>query len=83
MYKPAKRVEAAHEDSVWTVCWTAKSNVLLTGSVDETVKMWQGVDLLPRATLGQHHLGVVSVAAEPTGACTFSLPVWCTWYRLR
>ena len=32
----------AHEDSVWSVAWTAgNDNLLLTGSVDECVKSWR------------------------------------------
>lgn len=33
------RVQEAHEDSVWTATWTP-ANTVITGSVDETVKVW-------------------------------------------
>ena len=31
--------DKAHEDSIWTTAWTDK-NQILSGSVDETVKVW-------------------------------------------
>ena len=34
--------EEAHTDGVWSVCWSKKLNVIVTGSVDGTVKMWWG-----------------------------------------
>ena len=35
------RLENAHEDSVWAAAWAPTSNTLVTGSVDESVKLWQ------------------------------------------
>jgi WD40 repeat protein len=35
------KLEDAHDDSVWTVSWTPSSNIIVTGSVDESVKLWQ------------------------------------------
>ena len=35
-----QKLDNAHEDSVWTVQWGAGSNCLVTGSVDETAKIW-------------------------------------------
>lgn len=35
------KLDNAHEDSVWTVTWAAGSNRLVTGSVDETAKVWE------------------------------------------
>ena len=29
--------EQAHEDSIWTVSWAAKTNLIVTGGVDEKV----------------------------------------------
>ena len=37
------RVENAHEDAVWTARWTPADS-LITGSVDETVKVWVPAD---------------------------------------
>ena len=42
-----QKLENAHDDSVWTVAWAPASNTLITGSVDESVKLWQeGTDTL-------------------------------------
>ena len=34
-----ERIENSHEDGIWTSTWTP-ANTLITGSVDETVKVW-------------------------------------------
>ena len=34
-----ERIENCHEDAVWTATWTP-ADTLITGSVDETVKVW-------------------------------------------
>lgn len=31
----------AHEDSIWTVAFAPGSDVLVTGSVDESAKLWK------------------------------------------
>lgn len=36
-----QRLEGAHDDSVWSAAWSPKEDVLVTGSVDESVKLWQ------------------------------------------
>ena len=46
-----QRQEQAHEDSVWAVAWSPASNTLVTGSVDESVKLWQEAE----DTLEQRH----------------------------
>lgn len=38
-FRAAGSREKAHTDSVWTVSWSAAGR-LITGSVDETVKVW-------------------------------------------
>lgn len=56
-----------HEDSVWSVAWTPKGQ-LLSGSVDETLRVWDvtPAGLAQRHALGGHRLGVVAVAASET-----------------
>lgn len=56
-----------HEDSVWSVAWTPKGQ-LLSGSVDETLRVWDvtPAGLAQRHALGGHRLGVVAVAASGT-----------------
>lgn len=36
-----QKLEAAHDDSVWAAHWSPTENLLATGSVDESVKLWQ------------------------------------------
>lgn len=35
-----QKLENAHEDSVWTAAWAPDGDTLVTGSVDESVKLW-------------------------------------------
>ncbi|KAK4746816.1 hypothetical protein SAY87_025853 [Trapa incisa] len=71
-----KSVENAHDDSVWTAAWVAETDarpaLLLTGSLDETVRMWRPDDLELERTSTGHCLGVVSVAAHPSGVIAAS-----------
>lgn len=66
-----KSIENAHDESVWTATWVpateSRSALLLTGSLDETVKLWKPDDLILHHTNSGHCLGVVSVAAHPSG----------------
>ncbi|KAK5824769.1 WD repeat-containing 61 [Gossypium arboreum] len=71
-----KSVENAHDESVWTATWVPATNsrppLLLTGSLDENVKLWRPDELeLVRTNTG-HCLGVVSVAAHPSGVIAAS-----------
>ncbi|KAG4929579.1 hypothetical protein AAZX31_17G050700 [Glycine max] len=71
-----KSVENAHDDSVWAVTWVpATANrppLLLTGSLDETVRLWRSDDLVLDRTNTGHCLGVASVAAHPLGSVAAS-----------
>lgn len=66
-----KSIENAHEESIWAATWVppteTRSALLLTGSLDETVKLWKPDDLVLQRTNTGHCLGVVSVAAHPSG----------------
>eukprot|EP00124_Ichthyophonus_hoferi_P002128 Ihof_evm11s133 gene=Ihof_evmTU11s133 len=66
-------VENAHEDSVWGVVWVSKDKIL-TGSVDETIKVWDCDEESPTCTntLQGHELGVVSVDVSQDGAMAVS-----------
>ena len=65
-----RSVPDAHEDGIWAAAWLSSSAgdghsggggqtgaVLLTGSVDETVKVWAGDDLTAVKTISGHTLG--------------------------
>ncbi|KAM7257655.1 hypothetical protein ACFE04_013396 [Oxalis oulophora] len=71
-----KSIENAHEDSVWATVWvpptTTRPALLLTGSLDETVKLWKIDELDLVSTNAGHCLGVVSVAAHPSGVIAAS-----------
>lgn len=66
----------AHEDGIWATGWSA-NDVLLTGSVDESVMLWseEGDSLQRVHTFMGHNLGVISLTAHPKGtyAATSSL----------
>lgn len=60
-----QKQESAHDDSVWAAAWAPTGNTLVTGSVDESVKLWQEVgDTLEQ----QHHLVSAIGAAGRAGA---------------
>lgn len=59
----------AHSDGIWSAAWVPNSTALLTGSVDESVKLWDdGPEALSmvRSQPG-HTLGVISVVANSAG----------------
>ncbi|KAJ1558922.1 WD repeat-containing protein 61 [Nowakowskiella sp. JEL0078] len=57
----------AHEDGIWAVVWTKRTNKIITGSIDDKLKVWNGDSLSLLQTLEGHQLGVVSVDVNPTG----------------
>lgn len=79
-----QKSENAHDDSVWNAAYAPGSNLLVTGSVDELVKVWKEEDggLSHVHTLTGAALGAVSVAVDSTGAygavCTLAslINVW-------
>merc|ERR1711916_209986 len=73
MYKLSKSVDNAHDDAIWTACWTSKRRVL-TASVDATLELWDPTTLSsseegdgPVLTLTGHDLGVIDAAVAPDG----------------
>ncbi|KAK0592706.1 hypothetical protein LWI29_023998 [Acer saccharum] len=71
-----KSTENAHDESVWAATWVPATDnrpaLLLTGSLDETVKLWRADELDLERTNTGHCLGVVSVAAHPSGVIAAS-----------
>ncbi|KAJ1703308.1 hypothetical protein LUZ63_003087 [Rhynchospora breviuscula] len=69
-----KSAESSHDDSIWAATWVPPSSassecLLLTGSLDESVRLWRADDLSPAAPPSRgHSLGVVSLAAHPSGS---------------
>ncbi|KAJ8436747.1 hypothetical protein Cgig2_009721 [Carnegiea gigantea] len=77
-----KSLESAHDDSIWTATWVPATEsrphpFLLTGSLDESVRLWStggatADNLVLERTNTGHSLGVVSVAAHPSGVIAAS-----------
>lgn len=67
--------DTAHDDGVWSTAWIADRDGFASGSVDESVKVWEGSGsdsdkgtlYTARHTYTGHTLGVISVAADSTG----------------
>jgi WD repeat-containing protein 61 len=58
----------AHEDSVWCLGWAGPTNRLVTGSVDESVKVWNPDDMgAPLHTFDSNELAVVGLALDGAG----------------
>ena len=62
------RKTSAHDDSIWAVTWPTEDK-LITGSIDETVKVWKPSDehIEVTSTMPGHFLGVVSLASSKDG----------------
>lgn len=59
MYRSAA-TKKAHDDSIWTVEWS-NADQIITGSVDQTCKVWDPKDLSePVHTFGKHDLAIIS-----------------------
>lgn len=65
---------AAHDEGIWSAAWIPGTSQLLTGSVDEKVKVWEETQegLRMVHTYEGHTLGVVSVVVDSTGASAAS-----------
>lgn len=67
--------DTAHDDGVWSTSWIADRDGFASGSVDESVKIWEGSGsdsdkgtlYTARHTYTGHTLGVISVASDATG----------------
>ena len=74
-YCVKQKAENAHEDGIWALSWSERSDRIMTGSVDESVKVWRASTLEHMHTCTGHGLGVVSVAADPVSDSTIPLVV--------
>ncbi|CAI5526229.1 unnamed protein product [Closterium sp. Naga37s-1] len=79
---PIKQLADAHDDGIWAAAWAPPTDarpqaVLLTGSVDESVRVWAGDDLTAARTNSGHTLGVVAIAACPTTSRAASSSLDC------
>nr|XP_016454319.1 PREDICTED: WD repeat-containing protein VIP3-like [Nicotiana tabacum] len=67
---PLDSIQNAHDDSIWTATWIPSTEeslaLLLTGGLDETVRLCDPKNFTCIQTFTGHCLGIVSVAAHPT-----------------
>lgn len=70
--KKAKAVEKAHDDGIWSICWNAARDEIVTASVDETVRVFSR-ELEEKRKLEGHSLGCVSVATVGRTAVASSI----------
>ncbi|GMP31122.1 hypothetical protein CsSME_00005468 [Camellia sinensis var. sinensis] len=79
-------VDNDHDDSVWTMTWVPATDeqpaLLLTGSLDETVRVWSPDELTSVPTNTGNCLGVVSVAAHPSGVIVASASILSSFFLL-
>lgn len=66
-----ERIEQAHNDGIVAIACanTSDKMILVTGSLDSSVKVWRQDSLELVLTLEGHRLGIVSVVSDPTGKC--------------
>lgn len=76
-----ERVENAHEESIWSMSYCKSNELLLTGSLDETVRVWDtkniGKDGPTNLTLenkiqGQHDSAVINVTSMENNSLIIS-----------
>lgn len=73
MYSVLMKQDLAHDDAIWSCAWAKSpkdgSDLILTGSVDDTVKCWKCDDekLVLQHIFEGHALGVFSVDVSHDG----------------
>jgi WD40 repeat protein len=50
-----QKVENASEDSIWTVTWVPGKRILVTGSVDENVLIWEETGSAEEVSISHVH----------------------------
>ncbi|KAH6587107.1 hypothetical protein BASA61_006408 [Batrachochytrium salamandrivorans] len=66
-FQVVKVVNDAHDDGIWSVACSRRGSKFVTGSVDDTVKIWNTESMTLMHTLEGHQLGVNSVDISPNG----------------
>jgi WD repeat-containing protein 61 len=69
LHKAGPGTKDTHEEGLWAVAWLPGHSELITGSVDETAKLWSTSDdgLQCTHTYTGQALGVVSLDVDPSG----------------
>jgi WD40 repeat protein len=61
MEEMLKKIEKAHSESIWSVCWGEN---ILSGSLDENVNIFSTKDYRLKKSLGGFDLGVISITSN-------------------
>jgi WD40 repeat protein len=67
--KVHKIKQQAHSDAIWSLGWYRSQ--IVTGSVDEQVKLWDSETLEESKSFGGHLWGVVSVSVNEAKNCLY------------
>ncbi|ORX57924.1 WD40 repeat-like protein [Piromyces finnis] len=58
----------AHDDGIWSVVWSKNTNRIITGSLDDKIKIWSGDHYTLVTPLTGHLLGITSMSSSGTGS---------------
>jgi len=74
MYKQLHRQEDAHEDSVWSILFIPRQQLIISGSCDSTIKIWDtsSIPFKVVKTLEGHQLSVISLDINASGTVLVS-----------
>ncbi|PWA00215.1 hypothetical protein BB558_001097 [Smittium angustum] len=61
IFSVQKNIQNAHEDSIWNVIWSPLTNKIITSSVDETIKIWNGESLQLEGVLKGLDFAIISI----------------------
>jgi WD repeat-containing protein 61 len=60
-------INDAHDEGIWSVIWTKATNRIITGSLDDKLKIWNSDHYTLASTLTGHSLGIVSLTTSQQG----------------
>ncbi|CAG8525596.1 10095_t:CDS:2 [Acaulospora morrowiae] len=63
----------AHSSGIWSACWSPIGNVIATGSLDKTIKVWDPETGDYYRTLQGHNLAIMSLDIESSGQVLVSI----------
>ncbi|CAG8831145.1 3481_t:CDS:2, partial [Racocetra persica] len=63
----------AHSSGIWSARWSPHGNVVVTGSLDKTIKVWDAETGDFYRTIQGHNLGIISLDIDPLGEMIVSV----------